>query len=195
MKEKKADGCSDDFATITADSHVVNFFTTIEDTMADGLLCICYQRLKRQELLLLLRAYCTKEELHKLLLPLTSDESDFRGFVIKHYKEVATVKEFASLANMSLRSFERHFKDEFSCPAHEWMTRRCAESILEELRTTNKDLSTISIENGFSSLSYFSSFCKAHLGSSPSELQKMYSAVNRQTMPMHFSHHHPGKRN
>ena len=120
---------------------------------------------------MLLRAYCSKQELYDLFFPLVGQNSDFRNFVFQYYKEVTDVSEFASLANMTVRSFQRWFKAEFSCSAREWLLERRAESILFELRTTEKDLFTIATENGFSTMSYFTTFCKKHLGMTPSELR------------------------
>ena len=51
------------------------------------------------------------------------------------------------------------------------MSARRAEHILRELRTTDKDLATIATEYGFSAMSYFTAFCKQHLGMPPSVIR------------------------
>lgn len=81
--------------------------------------------------------------------------------------------DFASLANMTVRSFQRRFKAEFSCTAQEWLIARRAENILNELRSTNKDLTTIAMQYGFSAMSYFTTFCKRHFGMPPSAIRSM----------------------
>lgn len=127
---------------------------------------------------------------------MTNGESDFRRFVLCHYAKVTDVDEFAALANMSVRNFQRRFKAEFSCSAREWMLDRRAKSILEELRTTDKDLGTIAMEHGFSTASYFSSFCKNRLGISPSELRRLNGAADRQSVPVRGTpSRHPRKQN
>ena len=103
--------------------------------------------------------------------------------MFRHHKEVADVSEFAKLANMTVRSFQRHFKQEFSCSAREWMSERRAERILRELRTTDKELFEIATEFGFTAMSYFTAFCKKHLGMPPSELRGLRGQAKYGNMP------------
>lgn len=182
MREK-SESQSAESTQIDANLRVRDFFSNLQETFADGLNCIHYHEMKREELFLLLRAYYTKEELFRLYRPMIETDYDFRRFVLRHYKEVEDVDEFASLANMSVRSFQRRFKAEFSCSAKDWMLERRAETILGELHSTEKDLATIAFEHGFSSMSYFSSFCKHHFGSSPSEIRKMRETTSGQLRP------------
>lgn len=160
-----------DIAQISENEHIKSFFADLSKNLEAGLNCTHYHEIKRHELFILLRAYYEKEELYSLFLPLMSCNSDFRNFVFQYHKEISDVSEFASLANMTVRSFQRRFKSEFSCSAQEWLSARRAENILRELRTTTKDLSTIAREYGFSAMSYFTTFCKQHLGMTPSALR------------------------
>ena len=163
--------------SLTANRRIENFFTELSESFADGLGCMQFHEIKRQELFLMLRAYYPKEELYNLFFPIVSRSGNFREFILKHYKEIGSVSEFASLANMTVRSFQRKFKAEFSCPAREWLIARRAEVILRELRTTEKDLMTIAVENGFSAMSYFTTFCKQHLGMTPSGIRRQRRPV------------------
>ena len=147
------------------------FFEDFSCNLAEGLNCVLFHEIKRRELFLLLRAYCAREDLFRLFFPLLGCRSGFYDFVFRHYKEVSNVSEFAELANMSLRNFQRRFKAEFSCSAREWLMTRKAEAILYELRFTRKDLMAIATDYGFSAMSYFATFCKHHLGMSPSGLR------------------------
>ena len=146
-------------------------FSSVLDALDEELYCIHYQELKRQELLLLLRLYHKAEELHGLFAAILHQNNAFKQFVFENYRHVNDVNEFASQANMSLRNFQRRFKAEFSCSAREWLIARRAESVRQELRATNKDLMTIATEYGFSSMSYFTSFCKNYFGMTPSEIR------------------------
>lgn len=96
---------------------------------------------------------------------------NFKNFVYEYYKEVCNVQDFAALANMNVRSFQRKFKEEFKVSAHDWLKERRAERILHDLRNTNKSFAEIAEDYGFSASSYFITFCKRYFGQTPKQLR------------------------
>lgn len=119
----------------------------------------------------MLRAYHSKEELYALFSGVLRRDNRFKQFVLQNYLKVADVNEFASLANMSVRSFQRKFKAEFGSSLRDWLLARKAERVLHELRTTDRSLIDIAMDFGFSAMSYFTTFCKNNFGLTPSELR------------------------
>lgn len=139
--------------------------------LEDGLGCIHFHELKMQELFLLLRVYYTKEELATFFYPLIGKNRDFKDFVYEHYLHVNNLSEFAALANTSIDTFKRRFKEAFGEPAYKWMTQRKAEHIYRDLTLTTKTIGEIAEEYRFSSIPYLTTFCKQHLGKTPQQLR------------------------
>ena len=95
-----------------------------------------------------------------------------RLFVLENYQHVNDVSDFALLAHMSVRNFQRKFKEEFKWPVREWLNERRAERILRDIRNTDKSIAEIATSYGFATASYFTVFCKQYFGMTPSELRR-----------------------
>lgn len=143
----------------------------LSKALDDGLNCIHFHKVKQEELCILLRGYHTPEELYALLHYVVGYSHNFKNFVYEYYKEVCNVQDFAALANMNVRSFQRKFKEEFKVSAHDWLKERRAERILHDLRNTNKSFAEIAEDYGFSASSYFITFCKRYFGQTPKQLR------------------------
>ena len=156
---------------LNANKRVRFFFSNLDSVLSDGLNGVPYHEMKRQELLLLIKAYYSKEELFGLFGSILSKDDKFKRFILHNYKKVSDVKELASMASMSLRSFQRKFKAEFDCSFRDWIIARKSEYLLRELKSTDKSLFDIAMDFGFSGMSYFTTFCKRNLGMTPSELR------------------------
>lgn len=148
-----------------------DFLCLLGDCMDDGILCVHFHQLKLQELFLLLRAYYSKEDLARMFSPILGIDADFRKFVGEHYREFVDIRQFASLANMTVSTFQRKFKHEFKKPVNEWLLDRKCELVIRDLKTSLKTINEISEDYGFSSLQYFSNFCKRQFGKTPTELR------------------------
>lgn len=138
----------------------------------EGLNCIHYHRLKQEELCILLRGYYSPEQLYGLLGSIVGGSDNFKDFVLRNYKNITDIAAFASIANMSVRNFQRKFKAEFNLSAREWLNERRAEHILRDIRSSDKTIAEIALSYGFASPSYFTIFCKQHFGKTPSQLRK-----------------------
>ena len=148
-----------------------DFLCLLGDCMDDGILCAHFHQLKLQELFLLLRAYYSKEDLARMFSPILGIDAGFRKFVLEHYREFVDIRQFASLANMTVSTFQRKFKHEFKKPVNEWLLDRKCELVIRDLKTSLKTINEISEDYGFSSLQYFSNFCKRQFGKTPTELR------------------------
>ena len=98
-----------------------------------GLLCRHMHILKQQEIILALRGFYTKSELAAFFSRTTGVGRQFEDFVLDNYKNVKTVKEFASLCCVSERSFNRKFQESFSQSPYRWMQERRAELVREKI--------------------------------------------------------------
>lgn len=148
-----------------------SFLELLVACMNDGIQCVHFHQIKVQELFLMLRMYYSKEDLARMFAPILGHDNEFRRFVLDHYKEFVDIKQFASLANMTPSTFQRRFKQMFRLPVSEWLTRRKSELIIREIKTSSKTINEISDEYGFSSVQYFSNFCKRQFGKTPTELR------------------------
>lgn len=122
-----------------------------------------------------MRGYHSLEELYTLLNYVVGYNDNFKDFVLHHYKSVRDVRGFADLANMSVRNFQRKFKQEFNRSVHEWLQERRAEQILHAIRSTDKSISEIASDYEFGTPSYFTTFCKQYFGMTPSALRRRMS--------------------
>ena len=153
---------------------VTTFFGLLVTCLKEGLGCIHYHQMKRDELFLYLRAYYDKRELAEFFAPVNSLKSGFREFVLATYPEIKDVKHFAEQANMSLSTFNRNFKDEFGEPASCWLKRNKAEIIRKEIQMSDLPLTEIAEKHGFSSSAYLATFCKQNFHKTPGELRAQF---------------------
>lgn len=149
-----------------------DFVRMLTGALKDGLGCIHYHQLKRDELLLYLRAEYPKEQLAVFFLSVIGASTDFKEFVLMNYRQVKGVKELAVRANLSLSTFNRRFKETFKKPAQEWLTVRKTEDVLKDILMSTFSFAEIAEKHNFSSTSYLISFCKKHFGKTPSDLRK-----------------------
>lgn len=138
----------------------------------DGLNCLYYHKVKQEELFILLRGYHCSEEVYALLRSIIDYNDNFKDFIFRYYSKVNDVSEFAALAHMSVRNFQRKFKSEFHCSVRMWLVERRAESVLWGIRCTDKRISELASDYGFSTPSSFTTFCKRHFSLTPSELRR-----------------------
>lgn len=131
-----------------------------------------YFELKIRELYHLIRSYYTTEEITTFFYPLYSKNASFAMFILKNYRYVKTVTEFAKLYNCSLSSFDKNFRRAFGISSYKWMMQKRIDLIYHELCSTQKPLKQVAEDTGFSSQPQFTDFCKKHLGASPGQIRK-----------------------
>lgn len=148
---------------------------SLSEYLDDGLNCAHFHKVKQEELCILLRCYYSPEELYMLLKFVIGNDDRFRDFVLRYYKDVNDVSAFAALAHMSVRNFQRRFKAEFKRPVLEWLNERRAEGILREICDTDTSISEIAWNHGFTTQSYFTTFCKHYFGKTPLDLRRQKS--------------------
>lgn len=170
----KMETIESDFTILPIRPRLLSFLSLLEQCLSDGLGCIHYHNSKRNELMLMLRAYYTKDELVRLFHPALSVDLDIKDFALSNYNKVKDVKEFASLAKMSPVTFNRRFKKVFGVSAAQWLEKQKSKDILQEIEQTNKTFAEIADSFNFSSPAYFVTFCKRHFSKTPKELREEF---------------------
>jgi len=167
-------------STLAIKPQVGYFLAFLKDNIESGLSNPGYLSLKADELVFLLKAYYTTEELRKLFLPLLSKDARFHEFVLRHYRKVKTVREFAELCNSSMSNFEKRFNKAFGMPPHKWMQQKRVNLLYHEISATDKPLRQIAKEQKFLSLPQFNDFCKKHFGYPPGKMRKLASIFQKE---------------
>ncbi|WP_106829643.1 helix-turn-helix domain-containing protein [Parabacteroides pacaensis] len=127
---------------------------------------------KESELLSLLYAFYSAEELGRMFYPLLHTNLDFKSFVEANYLKVESASELADLAGCSLVTLNRKFKEYFQDTAYQWIIKNKMVLILKRLQTPSGSLSEIAKEFGFYSGSELNRFCQRQFGTSALKLRK-----------------------
>ena len=154
------------------DIRLQSFFSLLVDCLKEGLGCIHYHQIKRDELFLYLRAGYTKEELALFFYPVLGQNLEFKDFVLMNIRKIFDVKNFALQANMSQSTFNRRFKETFNETAKNWLLLRKQEFVKRDVALSNLSFSEIAEKYKFSSTSYLDTFCKKYFGKTPKEIRK-----------------------
>lgn len=164
-------GSTDLSVGLEANERIMDYLILLSKCLDDGLRCKCFAEIKSSEIFYYFRAYYNKESLKVFFAPLFTKDYEFSVFVLRNYRKMKTVQQFASEMGYSLSRFERQFKKIFKESAYQWMTKQKAKSIYNDLVNTKRTIIDVSDEYGFSSLSQFCDYCKRVLGSSPAKIR------------------------
>jgi AraC-like DNA-binding protein len=103
------------------------------------------------------------QEEHNRLLLRARDRIDLR------YRSPLDVAALAEVAHMSPAHFIRSFKAAFGETPHRYLQRRRIERAMEQLRRTDRTVSDVCIDVGWTSFATFSRTFREVVGCSPSE--------------------------
>ncbi|MGL4780956.1 MAG: helix-turn-helix transcriptional regulator [Bacteroidales bacterium] len=145
----------------------LSFITGLGDR---GINCPELNRLLIDELFILLRAYYSANDLALLFSKVIAQSFDFKSFIIRNYKG-KDIQSLAEACNMSIATFNRRFRENFGESALQWINKRKAETIFNDLRQTRKSLIEIADEHQFSSTSYLTTFCKKYFNNTPEQIR------------------------
>lgn len=91
------------------------------------------------------------------------------------FKDVS-VEALATQTNRSLTSFKKEFKRIFGVPPHRWIVSQRLEMARVLLYSTNKTVSEVGIDCGFSNISHFIKLFKQRFHATPSSFRQRHSA-------------------
>jgi AraC-like DNA-binding protein len=134
-------------------------------------------RLKTQELFLLLQNLYSCQEIANLFHPILGKSLSFKEKILQHYQSVENVEELAEISGMSRTSFNARFKKEFGIPPLRWMLKEKAKRVQFSMAESDITLGGIMQKYNFSSPVHLNRFCRQHFGCSPTELMKKFNAA------------------
>ena len=160
------------FSVLDINARLWQFLSGINDCLSDGIRCHCYYNLKIKELLLYLRIYYRKEELHDFFYLILSNNTVFSEYIRLHWHRFKTIHEMAESMYLTHKQFFTRFVSVFEKKPQDWINEARAEKIHKDIVFSKKQFKQIAAENGFSHEALFTRFCKKELGATPTELRK-----------------------
>jgi len=128
--------------------------------------------LKTKELLLLLDKTNNSASVRAILSNLFSPKTySFKEVINSHIYDHLNSSELAELSNMSLSSFKREFKKVFHTTPAKYFKKQKLKKVKELLEYSDKNISEIAFECGFSSLVALSTSFHQEFGRSPSKFR------------------------
>lgn len=161
-----------DEEVLTVDNKILQQLNLLSVYIEDGLSCRIFYESKRKEVLTLLRAYHSKEDLFGFFSSLLSNDVDFSDLVIKKHHEAKNVTELAELTNYSLSGFQKKFKRVFGMSASTWMRNEKLKDIFQDINNKEYTFKELADKYDFSSPSHFNDYCKSNFGATPGDIRK-----------------------
>ena len=127
-----------------------------------------FLRLKLQELLLHILEIDASGQFKNILFSLYKGEKvDLEYLMQSYYLKLLSLDELSRLSGRSLSAFKRDFQEKFATsPAH-WIKNKRLEYAGLQLENTHKNVSEISLEIGYESVSHFIKAFKEKFGKTP----------------------------
>ena len=97
------------------------------------------------------------------------------AYAESHLDQAVSVAQMAEIAGYHPSHFTRLFRRRFGVSPAQFVSRKKAESAMDQLTKTNRSIADISNALGFSTQFYFCSFFKKQTGMTPSEYRQIYS--------------------
>ena len=123
---------------------------------------------------LLLVTLCTRFSTRQVEATTGQDEQQevirrLTSHMEQHYTEKLTLEDLAQVAQYNRTYISTLFKNTMGINFHEHLTRIRFQHALTDLATTDKNLTQIAMDNGFSDLKSLNKHCKATLNRTPAE--------------------------
>lgn len=136
--------------------------------------CMHFSSLKHREFFILLRHFCSREEIVQLLSPLIGRSLDFRTKVLEKYTQLGDgrVTELADIVGMGRKSFDKRFREEFGTSPAKWLQQEKAKHLRRFLMEPGVTISDAMDKFHFNSPSHFNRFCHQYFNCSPGVIIK-----------------------
>ncbi len=137
-----------------------------------------FLRLKSHELLLLLMENDETGQLKAFLHSLYQGEKlDLEWLLKSYYLKPLSLSELARLSGRSLSAFKRDFEKQFASSPAAWIRKKRLEHAVFLLENSGKNVSEISLEIGYESVSHFIKAFKEQYGSTPTLYNRTKNAI------------------
>jgi AraC family transcriptional regulator, exoenzyme S synthesis regulatory protein ExsA len=131
-----------------------------------------FLRLKLQELLLHILEIDHSQQFKNILFSLYKGEkADLNYLMNSYYLKPFSLEELSRLSGRSLSAFKRDFQEEFNTSPALWIKHKRLEYAILQLEKTHKNVSEISMEIGYESVSHFIKAFKEKFGITPGEVE------------------------
>lgn len=128
-------------------------------------------RLKFQELLLHLLELDSSGQLRMILWHIYQGQKTDLDYLMSTYLlKPLSMNELARLSGRSLSAFKRDFDEHFRTSPGQWMRQKRLEHAHFLLRNTTKNVSEVSMEIGYESVSHFIKAYKSQYGKTPKQM-------------------------
>jgi AraC-like DNA-binding protein len=144
--------------------------------------CRHFNALKQDECFLLLRYFCSREEIIALFSPLIGGgggSMDFRNKVLESYTKVegGGVTKLAGLVGMGRKTFDKRFREEFNTSPAKWMQQETAKRLRLYLSESGVTISDAMDKFHFNSPGHFNRFCHHYFQSPPGAIVREAKAL------------------
>ncbi len=127
-----------------------------------------FLRLKLQELLLHILEIDVSGQFKSILFSLYKGEKvDLEYLMQSYYLKLLSLEELSRLSGRSLSAFKRDFQEKFDTSPALWIKNKRLEYAGLQLENTDKNVSEISMEIGYESVSHFIKAFKEKFGKTP----------------------------
>ncbi|WP_419783331.1 helix-turn-helix transcriptional regulator [Maridesulfovibrio sp.] len=129
-----------------------------------------FLRLKIRELLHYLCSSAGNEEFLNFLQDCRNGlKTDLSAIVEQYFNKNISLGDMAELSGRSLSTFKREFSRTFNTTPAKWIRERRLSWAAQLLRNSNKNITEITYDSGYDSLSHFSSLFRKQYGMTPRE--------------------------
>lgn len=95
-------------------------------------------------------------------------------YIREHFREQISIRELASMVELSTRQLNRRFQDTFRVSPQAFIMKLRLQAACEELRQSNLPIAEIAVDLGFHDQSSFTLQFRKQLGITPSKYRKSY---------------------
>ena len=131
--------------------------------------CMHFNSIKHREFFILLRRFCSRDDIVMFLSPLISRSLNFRSKVLEKYSLLNSgrVTELAGLVGLGRKNFDKRFLNEFGMSPAKWMQQEKAKRLRVFLTEPDVTISDAMDKFHFNSPSHFNRFCHQYFETSP----------------------------
>ena len=122
------------------------------------------------------------ESFHPQVVQITEEDASHQEtfsrmirYIEEHYSEKISLEDLAAFSQYNRTYVSTLFKNTVGVNFHEYLTRVRFQQALRELASTQKTLTDIALDNGFSDLKSFNKIFRAFIGRNPSEYRAQLS--------------------
>ena len=94
------------------------------------------------------------------------------SYLREHFREPVSMAELAKMSGMSIRQFNRRFREVFGTNPTTFLIKTRVQAACDDLRRTDRTICEIAVDYGFYDQSSFTQHFRKHVGSTPLQYRK-----------------------